>query len=62
MTLPERMRPYIDREPKEAVEARIDPSEIVVYTVGIGAMVRRLVDVVGRVGVPASHVHAESYG
>lgn len=61
-TLPERVSSYVDREPNTDVDARIDPAGAEVYTVGVGAMVRRLLDVIGLVGVNESHVHAESYG
>lgn len=62
VVLPDRLSTYVDRESKGDVDARIEPAAIEVYTVGIGAMVKRLVDVVGLVGVDESHVHAESYG
>jgi len=61
-TLPDRIASYVRRRPNTDADARIDPGGIEVYTVGIGAMVARLVDVVGLVGVDESHVHAESYG
>lgn len=60
--LPERMRAYLGRGPTEDVDARIDPRNVAVYSVGIGAMVHRLMDVVRAVGVPPAHAHAESYG
>lgn len=60
--LPTRISSYIGRTPNTDIEARIAPNTIEVYTVGIGAMVRRLVDVATLVGVDESYVHAESYG
>lgn len=60
--LPDHLSVYVDREPNTDVDERIEPTRAEVYTVGIGAMVRRLVEVVGLVGVDESHIHAESYG
>ncbi|WP_164974828.1 FAD-binding oxidoreductase [Halegenticoccus tardaugens] len=54
--------PYVGAEPRNRIDARLDPANVEVYACGINAMVNGLVDAVERLGVPADRTHYEGFG
>ncbi|MFB6170627.1 MAG: ferredoxin--NADP reductase [Haloarculaceae archaeon] len=56
------LAPFLDAAPETDVDARIDPSNLDVYSCGINAMVERLVDVARQVGVPPERADGEGFG
>ena len=60
--LPDEFQPFLDREPRYPIEARLDPSSMEVYACGLNAMVYSLVDAVERLGVPPEHTQFEGFG
>lgn len=60
--LGETLERRLTRNPRSAVQARIEPTNVDVYACGINAMVHALVRTCERIGIPPERIESEGFG
>jgi CDP-4-dehydro-6-deoxyglucose reductase len=62
LSLPSEFERYRNIPSRYPIDARLDPSQLEVYTCGLNAMVSSLVEAAERLGAPPEHTQLEGFG